>query len=75
MIRPIYTKVPDAIELVKRNLRMGRKGERVMIIGVGNTCGVGNNAKAADAALRVLEVQHRKRKKEEKKKKEKKHWF
>lgn len=43
MIRPVLDAVPMAVEAVKTALGRTRKGERILIMGVGNTCGVGNN--------------------------------
>ncbi len=44
MRKEIFDVVPDAIESVKEILKRNGKKERVLIMGVGNTCGIGNNA-------------------------------
>jgi len=56
MIKEVYGAIPGAIGLVKENIAMGKKGERVMIIGVGNTCGVGNDGRSAEKALARLKA-------------------
>ncbi|MEM5836646.1 MAG: DUF1512 family protein [Candidatus Aenigmatarchaeota archaeon] len=70
---PILKAVPLAIEAVKRSIK-NSKG-KVILVGVGNTCGVGNDKKSAEQA----EMQARKvlkmKAKEEKKKKSFLDWF
>jgi len=44
MGKEIFDVVPDAIESVKEILKRNGKKERVLIMGVGNTCGIGNTA-------------------------------
>ena len=44
MGKEIFDVVPEAIESVKEILKRNGKKERVLIMGVGNTCGIGNTA-------------------------------
>ncbi len=44
MRKEIFDVVPEAIESVKEILKRNGKKERVLIMGVGNTCGIGNTA-------------------------------
>jgi len=66
MKKEIINSVSNAIGVVRQNINRANKNETILIMGVGNTCGVGNNPKAA------LEAEKRARtalKKEEKPKK------
>jgi len=46
MKKEVWESVPNAVEAVKNALLRAKKNERIMIIGVGNTCGIGNDFKA-----------------------------
>ncbi|MBU3896435.1 MAG: DUF1512 domain-containing protein [Nanoarchaeota archaeon] len=66
MRKEIINSVSNAIGVVRENINRAKKNETILIMGVGNTCGVGNNPKAA------LEAEKKARnalKKEEKPKK------
>ncbi len=39
----IGNSVKDAIEMVEDSIKRTRKGSSVLVVGVGNTCGIGNN--------------------------------
>lgn len=65
---PILKAIPFAVEAVKRSIK-NSKG-RVLLVGVGNTCGVGNNEKAVEESekqirkvLKMLEQREKERKK------------
>jgi len=45
MKKEVWESVPNAVEAVKNALSRAKKNERIMIIGVGNTCGIGNDFK------------------------------
>ena len=75
MKEEIYKAVPEAIERVKENLERVPKGKTVMIIGVGNTCGVGNNEKSLPEAEKKIKANIKKMKKEEEEEKKKKKSF
>jgi len=67
MKKEIFDAVPNVIENIKDILKRSRKKERVLIIGVGNTCGIGNSIED----IKVLEkkLKSHLKKTEEKKKK------
>ncbi len=69
MKKEIKDAVPLAIDRVKEALKRTKKGESVIIVGVGNTSGVGNNAKAAKEAAKWIDDYDRKTKREKKGKK------
>jgi len=69
MKKEIKDAVPLAIDRIKEALKRTKKGESVIIVGVGNTSGVGNNAKAAKEAAKWVDDFDRKTKREKKSKK------
>jgi len=68
MKKEIKDAVPLAIDRVKEALKRTKKGESVIIVGVGNTSGVGNNAKAAKETAKWIDDYDRKTKREKKSK-------
>ncbi|MFQ6009909.1 MAG: DUF1512 family protein [Candidatus Aenigmatarchaeota archaeon] len=71
MVKEVVDAVPNAVELVDRAVRRAGKRESILIFGVGNTCGVGNNAKAAKEAEAKIRKYIKKKEKEKEKKKKK----
>ena len=67
MKKEIFDSVPEAIDYVKESLKRANK-DKVLIIGVGNTCGVGNNYKDVEKAEALIRKGIRKIKEQEKKK-------
>jgi hypothetical protein len=59
---------PVVMDALKRCLARTKKGDKVLIVGVGNTSGVGNNAKEAAATVKFVEAYERKLKNSKKKK-------
>ena len=53
MKKEVFEAVPDAIERVRENLKRAGK-DKILIIGVGNTCGVGNNHKDVAKAEEII---------------------
>ena len=53
MRKEIYEAIPDAIELVKEVIARGPKNEKILLIGVGNTCGVGNDEDSFDKTIKI----------------------
>jgi hypothetical protein len=45
MGKEVFDVVPEAIESVKEILKRNGKKEKILIMGVGNTCGIGNTAR------------------------------
>jgi len=50
----IFKGVALAIEKVKELVKRSRKNERILLMGIGNTCGVGNNSAAVKEAERLI---------------------
>jgi len=68
MKKEIFDAVPNAIENIKDILKRHKKKERVLIIGVGNSCGIGNSIEELKGLEKKLKT-HIKKKEEKKKKK------
>jgi hypothetical protein len=69
MKKEIKDAVPAVIERIKESIRRTKKGDKIIIVGVGNTSGVGNDKKAAAAVKKWVDDYDRKIKKEKKGKK------
>jgi hypothetical protein len=69
MKKDVISSIPDAIKAVKESLKRAKKGEKILIMGVGNTCGIGNNVKAVEFAEKKIKEHIKKTEEEEKKKK------
>lgn len=65
MREEILDAAPKAIELVTQAVGRANQGENVIILGVGNTCGVGNNKLSLDEAEKKIRKNAKKLKKEE----------
>ncbi|MBI4018175.1 MAG: DUF1512 family protein [Candidatus Aenigmarchaeota archaeon] len=73
MRKEIYNSLHGAREAVVRNVRRSRKGEKVLIIGVGNSCGVPDSKRQLDEVKKAVEELERKAKEEQQK--QKKGWL
>jgi hypothetical protein len=73
MKKEIFKSLPKIEEAIKRAVSRAKKNEKVMIIGVGNSCGIGDNKKEIASLDEIIE----KLSKKEEKRKEKKGggWF
>ena len=60
MMKDVKDAVPKAVERVNEAIIRAKKGEKVIIVGVGNTSGIGNNAKAAKATEKWVDDYHKK---------------
>jgi len=69
MRKAIKDAVPQAIEAVKRSIEMEPKGSNLVLVGVGNTSGVGDNKKQIGGVADWVEKNEKKIKAEKKKKK------
>lgn len=67
MGKEIVNSVSNAIDIVKKNIKREKKKEKILIIGVGNTCGIGNNIKEAKESEKIIRKNIKKAKKEKKK--------
>ncbi len=50
MKKEIWDSTKQAIEVLNETVKRGKKNERILIIGVGNTCGIGNDLKSVSFA-------------------------
>ncbi len=67
MKKDIYNAVPKAKTLVERAVKRAKKGEKVIIIGVGNSCGIGDNKREVEKVKKTVDELDRKYKKEKEK--------
>jgi len=74
MKKEILFSIPNVIEKIKASISETRGKGKIIVVGVGNTCGVGNNkrdAKKAEEKIRKIAKIMEKREKEEKAKEKK----
>lgn len=69
MKKDIYNSLPKVRETVLRAVKRARKGESVIIIGVGNSCGVGDTKESVESVKRTVEMLDKKYKEEQAKRK------
>ncbi|MCK4335742.1 MAG: DUF1512 family protein, partial [Candidatus Aenigmarchaeota archaeon] len=74
MRKAIKDAIPQVMERIKDSLGRTKKGENVIIVGVGNTSGVGNSISSADKTSRWVD-EHEKKIQRMKKKHQKKEGF
>ncbi len=74
MKKEIYDSLPKVKEYVKKAANRAKKGEKIIIIGVGNSSGVGNSKKELKDLQKLVEQLDKKIKKEEAEAK-KRRWF
>jgi hypothetical protein len=60
MRKDIKDAIPEVRESIKRSLERTKKGDKVIIVGVGNTSGVGNSKKDADKAAKWIDSYEKK---------------
>jgi len=69
MKKEIYNSRDKAVELIKRSVNRAKKGEKIIIIGVGNSSGVGNDKKSLEITKKMVDEIDKSYKKEEQSKK------
>ena len=69
MKKEIFDSIKESTELVKESLKRAKKNERILIMGVGNTCGVGNDSKTVKEVEKKVKKQARMEKAKTEKKK------
>jgi len=69
MKKEIYDAVPKVQTAVQRSVRRVKRNEKVLIIGVGNSCGVGDNKKVLEKTKEMVLKLDKKYKEEQKKQK------
>ncbi len=74
MTLDVYKSVPRVQEFVKKAVKRAKKGQKVMIIGVGNSSGIGNDKNSTKNLKKIIEHFEKRRKAAEAKKK-KGGWF
>ncbi len=74
MQKEVYDAVPKVHELIKKAAKRARKGQNIIIIGVGNSTGIGNDKKSIEGVKKIVDGFDKKKKAEEAKKK-KGGWF
>jgi hypothetical protein len=67
MAKEVVAAVPEAMETLKGAVKRAGARERILIMGVGNTCGIGNGVKATKVAEERIRKALRKPKPKEKK--------
>ena len=75
MIEDIYNSLPHAIDKLKEMIKMGPKNERILVIGFGNTSGIGNYASTLKETENKVKKNIKKMKKEEEERKKKENTF
>ncbi len=68
MSKAVKDAIPQVLESVKRSVSRAKKGDIIILVGVGNTSGVGNSEKSLKEVDKWVEKEHRKIKKNKKKK-------
>jgi hypothetical protein len=61
MSKEIFNSLPKALDAIKNAVKRAKKNERILIIGVGNTCGIGNNYKAVEEVKKVVRKYEKKK--------------
>ncbi|MEM7819340.1 MAG: DUF1512 family protein [Candidatus Aenigmatarchaeota archaeon] len=69
MKKDIFESLPKVHEAIKRAVRRSKKNEKIIIIGVGNSCGIGDNKKILDDLKKKIDEIDKKYKEEEAKEK------
>lgn len=67
MRKAVKDAIPEVMESLKRSVMRAKKGENIVVVGVGNTSGVGNDAKGLPDVDKWVEKHERKIKKIKKK--------
>ncbi len=69
MKKDVYNSLPKTRETVMRAIRRAEKGQAVLVIGVGNSCGVSDTNGAVNEVKKIVENLDRKYREEQQKKK------
>ena len=67
MKKEVYNAVPKAKTLVEKAVKRAKKGEKIIIIGIGNSSGIGDNKKEIEKVKKIVDELDRKYKKEKEK--------
>ncbi len=69
MKKEIYNSLPKVRALVEKAVKRAKKGEKLIIIGIGNSSGIGDNKKEIEEVKKVVDELNKKYKEQDKKKK------
>jgi len=69
MPKPVKDALPKVREAIERSLERTKAGDNILLVGVGNTSGVGNDSSYVPTVSKWVDTQHRKKEAEKKKKK------
>lgn len=72
MKEEIYKSLPDVKKKIEEMVKWGKKEKKILVIGVGNTTGIGDNRKGLDKTIEIIKKKNKEMKEEEKKEKKKK---
>ncbi len=72
--KEIYNALHHAREAAIKNIKRSRKGEKIIVIGIGNSCGIGNDKKSIEDTKKIVEMLDKKEKEEQRRQKQK-NWF
>jgi len=75
MRKEVMDSIPKVHEAVVRAVKRAKQKEKILIIGVGNSSGIGDNKKAVEAVRELIVKNDKKMKDEEEKNKKKGSWF
>ena len=67
MKKEIFKSLPRVEEVIKKATNRAKKNEKLMIIGVGNSCGIGDNKKDVASLKEIIEKLDKKEEKEKEK--------
>ncbi len=67
MKKAVKDSYPKVVESIKRSIERAKRGDKVIIVGVGNSSGIGNSAKEVEKAEKWVEHYHRKHEAKKKK--------
>ncbi|MCD6422464.1 DUF1512 family protein [bacterium] len=66
MKEEIAKALPNVVERIRESIRKTKKKGIILVAGIGNSCGVGNNQRSAEESIALIKKLARKRKKEKK---------
>ncbi len=75
MKEDIYKSLPSVVEKLKELIKRGPKKEKILVVGFGNTSGIGNNNKNLKETEKKVKSNIKKMKKEEEERKKKENTF
>ena len=73
MKKEIFNALPTVLELIKESIKKTKKNDKILIIGVGNSSGVGNDKRAVEEVKKIVGQLDRMFKEQQKQKK--RGWF